>query len=150
MALRGRHGCADCRHRGSIDDVITLETYFGSFTATSQPSQETRDNAINLLAKVNSLLADVDLPEAAAPRVNSGWRPAWYNATVANAAPKSKHITGEAIDLADPEGALDDFLMADQSFLVRHGLYMEHPLSTKGWCHLQCAAPRSGNRVFYP
>lgn len=130
--------------------MITLEDYFGAHTATSQPSQETKDNALALLAKVNALLRGIDLPEAKNPRVNSGWRPAWYNATVLNAAPKSKHITGQAIDLYDPEGSLDEFLMENRPQLVEHGLYMEHPLATKGWCHLQTVAPRSGNRVFYP
>lgn len=130
--------------------MITLEDYFGHFSATSAPSQETKDNAIDLLSRVNALLAKIDLPEAQQPHVNSGWRPAWYNATVANAAPKSRHISGEAIDIADPEGALDDYLVAHTGFLVEHGLYIEHPASTKGWSHLQSAAPRSGNRVFFP
>ena len=130
--------------------MISLADYFGAHQVTSQPSESTKENALILLARVNALLREIDLPEAIKPRVNSGWRPAWYNATVANAAPKSKHISGEAIDLADPEGALDDFLMANTKLLQEHGLYMEHPAATKGWCHLQSIAPRSQNRVFYP
>lgn len=129
---------------------ITLDMYFGSFAATSQPSAETKENAITLLSRVNALLAVIDLPEAITPKVNSGWRPAWYNATVANAAPKSKHISGQAIDVSDPEGALDDLLMESNSLLIDHGLWLEHPSATKGWAHLQCVPPRSGRRVFYP
>lgn len=129
---------------------ITLDDYFGAFTATNQPSAETRANAITLLSRVNALLAVIDLPEAITPKVNSGWRPAWYNSTVQGAAPKSKHITGEAIDLADPEGALDNHLFDYRTLLSQHDLYLEHPLATKGWCHLQCSPPRSGNRVFFP
>jgi hypothetical protein len=130
--------------------VITLEDYFGHHSATRSPSEETKENALNLLAKVNALLRQIDLPEALQPKVNSGWRPAWYNATVPGAALKSKHITGEAIDLADPEGALDEYLHVRPKTLEEYGLYMEHPLATKGWCHLQSVAPRSGNRIFYP
>lgn len=130
--------------------MITLEQYFGAFTATSQPSAETRDNALDLLSRVNALLAKIDLEEARAPKVNSGWRPAWYNATVANAAPRSKHITGQAIDLADPEGNLDQYLDDHRLLLVDHDLYMENPLSTKGWTHLQSVRPGSGNRIFIP
>lgn len=130
--------------------MITLEDYFGRFTGIAEPSAATRANALDLLSKVNALLSDIDLPEASAPKVNSGWRPAWHNATIANAAPKSKHITGEAIDLADPEGALDEFLFKNPNRLVDHGLYMENPLATKGWTHLQSAPPRSGNRIFIP
>lgn len=129
---------------------ITLADYFGSFTATSQPSRETRENAITLLSRVNALLAVIDLPEAIAPKVNSGWRPAWYNATVANAAPKSKHITGEAIDLADPEGALDDYLLDRPELLAKHELWMEHPSATKAYTHLQSVPPKSGRRAFFP
>ena len=73
--------------------MITLEDYFGHFSATSQPSQETKDNATTLLERVNALLGELNLPEATEPHVTSGWRPAWYNATVANAAPKSTCTT---------------------------------------------------------
>jgi hypothetical protein len=124
--------------------------YFGSFAATSQPSAETKENAITLLSRVNSLLAVIDLPEAENPKVTSGWRPAWYNATVPNAALKSKHISGQAIDISDPEGALDSHLMDHRALLVDHGRWIEHPLATKNYCHLQCVPPQSGRRVFYP
>jgi hypothetical protein len=111
------------------------------------------DNAQLLLPKVNALLeraaaAGVDC--AVDPIVNSGWRPASYNATVPNAAVLSKHITGEAIDVRDPEGMLDDWCVRNLEVLAEIGLWLEHPLSTKGWCHVQSVAPRSGNRMFYP
>lgn len=84
--------------------------------------------------------------------VSSGWRPPLVNSSTPNAAPNSKHMTGQAIDIYDPDGDLDEWLMtADgQSELVRLGLWMEHPSATKGWAHLQTIPPRSGNRVFYP
>lgn len=131
--------------------MLTPEDYFGKVLYIEAPSAEVRANAADLLNRVNALLADCVLIEAAMePVVNSGWRPAGYNATIANAAPKSKHITGQAIDLADPDGDLDDFLFNNPQILAAHGCYMEHPLATKGWTHLQSVAPRSGNRIFYP
>lgn len=135
--------------------MITLEDYFGRVSHIAAPDAATTANATELLTRVNALLAVVNeshpgLEAAMKPAVNSGWRPAAYNATVPNAAVKSKHITGQAIDLADPDGELDDLLENHTNLLEIAGLWMEHPLATKGWCHLQFVPPRSGNRVFYP
>ena len=84
--------------------------------------------------------------------VSSGWRPPTVNAATPNAAPNSKHMTGQAIDLYDPDGDLDEWLMTPdgQKVLADLGVWMEHPAATKGWCHLQSLPPRSGRRVFYP
>lgn len=114
-----------------------------------------RDNAVLLLEKVNGLLRDVrfldpGLEAAQLPKITSGWRPAAYNATIPGAALRSRHITGEAVDLADPAGELDQFLFDNQGLLAAHGCFMEHPLATKNWTHLQSVMPRSGNIVFIP
>jgi hypothetical protein len=82
--------------------------------------------------------------------VSSGWRPPAVNANTPNAAPNSKHMTGQAIDLYDPDGDLDEWALANQQVLKDLGLWLEHPSATKGWCHVQTMPPRSGNRVFYP
>lgn len=84
--------------------------------------------------------------------VTSGWRPPAINAGIANAAPRSKHISCQAIDLYDPDGDLDEWLMTMGGRLALEdlGLWLEHPAATKGWCHVQTVPPRSGNRVFYP
>lgn len=84
--------------------------------------------------------------------ITSGWRSPEINAAIPNAAPKSHHMAGRAVDLYDPDGELDDWLMSDagQAALTEIGLWMEHPSATKGWCHLQAVPPRSGRRVFYP
>lgn len=84
--------------------------------------------------------------------VSSGWRPPGVNAAVPGAAAKSKHMTGQAIDLYDPDGDLDDWCMSEdgQKVLADLGLWLEHPSATKGWCHVQTVPPRSGRRVFYP
>lgn len=84
--------------------------------------------------------------------VSSGWRPPTINASTPGAAPNSKHMTGHALDVYDPDGDLDEWLVTDegQAALAEIGLWMEHPSATKGWCHLQTMPPRSGRRCFYP
>lgn len=135
--------------------MLTEEDYFGRVSHQYDPDPEVRRNAQKLLDKVNAMLDVINeshpgIGGAMNPHVNSGWRPAAYNATVPGAAVKSKHITGQAIDLDDDDGDLDEFLYANQKYLNLAGLWMEHPAATKGWCHLQSEPPRSGSRVFFP
>jgi len=141
--------------------MITLTDYWmgrdREFPMAMSPDLER--NAARMVELANKLLilaksAGVTLERS--PRtgtvVSSGWRPPTVNAAIQNAAPNSKHMTGQAIDLYDPDGDLDEWLMtADgQKVLTDLGLWMEHPAATKGWCHVQSLPPRSGRRVFYP
>jgi hypothetical protein len=84
--------------------------------------------------------------------VNSGWRPPQVNAATPGAALRSKHMTCQAIDVHDPEGLIDAWLMTSPGLqtLAELGLWLEHPSSTKNWSHWQTVPPGSGNRVFYP
>lgn len=135
--------------------MITLEDYFGKMSHMEPPSEEVVHNAKVLLGRVNALLAQIaefnsTLEAAVSPIVTSGWRPESYNKTVKGSAKKSLHITGHAIDLADEDGELDDFLFNNVHMLVDAGLWLEHPASTRRWCHMQSQPPRSGNRFFFP
>jgi hypothetical protein len=82
--------------------------------------------------------------------VSRGWRPPTLNAATPGAAPKSKHMTGEAVDIYDPHGELGRWCLDHLHVLEACALYLEHPDATPTWCHLQTAAPRSGNQVFKP
>jgi hypothetical protein len=84
--------------------------------------------------------------------VNSGWRPPEVNSATPNAAVRSKHLRCQAIDIYDPEGMIDGWLMTADGLkaLVEVGCWIEHPSATKGWSHWQTVPPGSGNRVFYP
>lgn len=64
----------------------------------------------------------------------------------------SSHLYGAAVDIADPNGTLANWLQSieGQRRLVECGLWMENPKSTKGWVHLQIFAPKSFNRYFNP
>jgi hypothetical protein len=103
-------------------------------------------NAELTIARANALLAHACIECA----VSSGWRPAAINAAVANASPRSRHLTCEAIDLVDPHDALDAWCMQHLEVLEAIGLWLEHPAATPGWCHVQTVPPRSGRRVFEP
>lgn len=133
--------------------MITVDQYLEHGRTIETPSDEVVANATQIVELANQLLglaAADGVGCAAQPRLTSGWRPASFNATVVGASATSKHMSGQAIDVADPEGALDDWCVRNMEALVDLGLYLEHPASTKGWTHVQCVAPRSGNRVFYP
>lgn len=64
----------------------------------------------------------------------------------------SRHQSAEAVDLADPEGDLDQWLLDNQRLLESCGLWIEHPATTRGHCHLQSVPPKGGSRrrVYYP
>ena len=64
----------------------------------------------------------------------------------------SSHLYGCAVDIADPNGTLAEWLktIEGQRRLVENGLWMEDPAYTKSWCHLQSYAPKSMNRFFNP
>lgn len=146
---------------------LTAEDYFGRMSRASgeTPSSEVQSNASDLLLRVNGLLEHLSLfcqdKAIVEPAITSGWRTGAYNQTIAGAAARSRHITGQAVDLADPGGVIDDLLFSDwqrfidsglveRCLLAKFGLSMEHPLATKNWCHLQTPRVRSGNLVFFP
>jgi hypothetical protein len=112
-------------------------------------------NATHLLRRVNNLLVlmhDIQIEPHPIPGnpITSGWRPPEINAGTKGAAPRSKHMSGNAVDLYDPDGEIDAWCMDHLDFLAEAGLWLEHPSATKGWCHLQQVPPKSGRRVFYP
>lgn len=108
-------------------------------------AMRTIERANLLLTRYKAVTNDTEIR-----KVNSGWRPAAVNLSIANAAPRSKHMTGEAVDISDPEGDLDEWCLANLEVLADLELWQEHPAATKGWCHVQTVPPKSGRRVFYP
>jgi len=128
--------------------MISLAQYFmgreGEYA--SELIAPLRANAEETVARVNALLARACLQ----CEVNSGWRPRALNARIPNASPRSRHISCQAVDLADPDGSLDAWCLANPDALEALGLWLEHPDATPGWCHLQTVPPASGRRVFEP
>jgi hypothetical protein len=130
---------------------ISIRDYFGPHKVTTAAYVQ---NAKALLAHVNALLAT--RPPGVGLRINpktgtlvsgekfGGWRPADCPIGAANSA----HKAAEAVDLYDPDAALDAWITDE--ILERHALYREHPEDTPGWCHLSTRAPKSGRRTFKP
>lgn len=65
-------------------------------------------------------------------------------------ATKSKHLTGHAADIADPDKELAKWCLENVKVLEKAGLWLEHPDYTPNWVHFQSTPPRSGNRFFIP
>ena len=108
---------------------------------------EIEANAADLLPKVNNLLAALGWPD---PEVRSGWRPKEVNDATSNSAANSKHLTGQAVDLADDNRELATAIMRETDVLAQCGLYMEDCRWTPTWVHLQSVPPHSGKRIFIP
>lgn len=79
---------------------------------------------------------------------NSGYRTPEHNKQIGGA-PRSAHVQGKAIDIADPKGELKEWILEHEYLLKEKGLRMEAPESTPGWCHLD-SMPVKYSRVFRP
>jgi hypothetical protein len=138
--------------------MITLADYWMGRDATHplDMTPQIERNAIMLLELVNKLLVVANTAGVRAPLnqrgtvVRSGWRPPAVNAATPKAAVASKHMTGQAIDIEDPSGALDRWLYGNVQVLKDIGIWCEHPVATPTWSHMQSVPPGSGNRFFYP
>ena len=129
---------------------------FAGYDAHPAITQAMRDQAerlcrtaIRLLRAAQANGVTLDLSPATGTIISlpgGGWRPPEYK----TGAPNSAHKQGMAVDLHDPDGDLDSWIMGRQYLLADLGLAIEHPASTRGWCHITTRIPPSGNRVFYP
>jgi len=104
-----------------------------------------RANAALLVERINLLFEDLGIE---VPEVSSGFRPSAVNAAIPNAARKSLHMTGLAIDFRDADGKLDELFSQNDALLKKYGLWQEHPDATKGWAHLDLKdrGPRAKNQ----
>jgi hypothetical protein len=125
---------------------ISVEEYLMGRTKMEDLPDDVIRNISTLIPKVNDLLELFGEYR----KVTSGFRTPEINASIPNAAKRSKHMIGAAVDLDDADGKLDAWCMSHQEILKKLGLHLEHPSATKGWTHLQCISPKSGNIVFYP
>lgn len=60
----------------------------------------------------------------------------------------SRHLSGQACDVADRDGSLMAWCRANVPVLERVGLWCED--GTVGWVHFQIVPPGSGKRFFKP
>lgn len=141
--------------------MITLADYFmgrrekhplAMSPSIEREAMRTVDLVCKLLTQAQTFGVTLEQSPVTKTLVSSGWRPPAINAATPNAAPNSKHMTGQALDVYDPDGDLDEWLLTGEgtAALEALGLWVEHPSATKTWCHLQTIPPRSGRRFFYP
>lgn len=141
--------------------MITVDDYFmgrrqqhplALTPAIEREAYRTATLVSQLLTQAQSYGVTMDRHPVTKTLVSSGWRPPAVNAATSGAAVNSKHMTGQALDVYDPDGDLDEWLMTGegQAAMTALGLWHEHPSATKGWAHLQTVPPRSGRRTFYP
>lgn len=63
---------------------------------------------------------------------------------------KSKHLSGDAVDIADSDGALKAWIKLNIKVLEDAGLWCEDFSTTTTWVHFQRLPPASGKRFFMP
>jgi hypothetical protein len=131
----------------TLDTWLTSSGQFPKRAESSELTPEIRKNAEQLCRDVSNCLRELGIMMV---RVSSGFRPSAANAA-AGGAKRSGHLRGLAIDLSDPEGHLDELLSKNPQILKKHGLYIENPKVTIGWCHLD-QLPRADrpSRMFTP
>lgn len=142
-------------------DLISLDLYFRDFVTkadrriqfASEFTEDINNNAIKLLGLVNQLLNDLGIETA---DVTSGWRPPQINNKTTNAAKKSFHMLGMAVDVLDDKNQnLAKLIASRPDLLKKYGLWLESPQSTKGqntnWIHLDYGIRTDRpSRVFLP
>lgn len=63
---------------------------------------------------------------------------------------QSRHLTGEAVDIADASSVLKEWILANRHRTDGAGFWFESFDSTPNWVHFQTIPPKSGNRFFVP
>lgn len=144
--------------------MILVQDYFRAYADHPGITEAMKANAVELLSRVDRLLGiagyygwEPTLNPATGTWIsgqdNGGWRP--QDCPIG--APQSTHKQGQGVDIADPFGALDKWLMTARGLeaLKECGLWIEHPGWTDGWSHLQSVPPggsypRPEVRVYIP
>jgi hypothetical protein len=118
------------------DNVITSSGYYPERAKSSELTNEIRQNISDLCLAVNHLFNDLNYQGKLT--VTSGFRTSGANASIPNAAKRSNHLLGKAVDFSDVTGELDVLLSnpSTDRLLKLHGLWLENPDNTRFWTHL--------------
>ena len=133
---------------------ITLKDLLGKNEFKDLP-KEHQDNLMLLLEKVNKLIQKYGKSAA----VTSGYRSMNDHLRIykdkgitdqSKIPMKSKHLSGQAVDLYDPGRKLQEWSKTNILVLEELELWMEDFSATPNWCHFQTVPPKSKNRFFKP
>jgi hypothetical protein len=144
-----------------MNELISLDLYFTDYVTKADrrkqfPKDFTPDieaNAKKLLIQVNLLLNDLGIEFA---DVTSGWRPPQINNKTTNAAKRSAHMIGLAVDILDNINQdLCNLIASRPDLLKKYNLWLENPPSTVGqntnWAHIDLMTRQDRpSRVFLP
>lgn len=127
--------------------TISVDDYINQHLVGHEPelTDDIQANAAIICDRANQLLSEFGQDRG----LRSGWRPAAIN-NGAGGAPHSKHMTGQAVDIDDNDGSLDEWCKDNVPVLERIGLWLEIDTATPTWTHVQCVPPGSGHRFFIP
>lgn len=132
----------------TVFDIVTAS---GKYPDRYEAEDFTPDVLANIQvtkSKINLILYDLGIRSAV---VSSGFRPRNVNEKIATASKKSAHLLGQGVDLEDPKGSIKNAIVKNPHLLAKHGLWMEAPEFTPGWCHLDwCERPERLIRIFKP
>ncbi len=107
-------------------------------------------NLNDLLVKINVVRQKYNKPMIVTSGLRSEAQQQQLIADGKSTATKSKHLTGQAVDIQDIDGELAIWVKRNLALMEEIGLWMEDFSHTKGWVHFQNASPKSGKRVFIP
>jgi hypothetical protein len=129
----------------TLQDWITSSNKYPERANSPELTSDVKIRAGELLSKVNQLLQEIEVNAI----VSSGFRPSAVNKNIPNAATKSLHMTGGAIDLLDPNGEI--YSKITPELLRKYSLWLEHRDHTKGWVHLDQGNRKAREvRIFRP
>lgn len=122
----------------TLDDLLTSSGKYPDRAKSPEVTDEVRKNGEELLRRVNALLKELGITNAT---VSSGFRTSDANKAIPNAAKKSAHMRGMAIDIADPDQKIAKLVRKTQNnqgkkgIMGRHGVMMEKLEKTPTWAH---------------
>lgn len=117
--------------------------------------KELEENLLNLLIKINKVRDAWGKPMT----VTSGWRSKEDQIRIYTAKGitdqaqmhmRSKHFSCQAVDIADPNRELQEWIKTNIKLIEEIGLWMEDFSATPNWVHFQTVPPASGKRFFLP
>ena len=133
-----------------LDDWITSSGKYPDRANSEELTTKVKDNAQLLLDSVNDLLVSLGI-DLSKVRISSGFRPSSVNSKIPNAAKRSLHMTGLALDLEDLDGEIDKLISEKPELLKTYQLWLEHPDHTKNWSHLDKGTRKDRDiRIFNP
>lgn len=103
-----------------------------------------------LLTAINKVRSAYGIPMTVTSGLRSQAQQDQLIASGQSKASKSKHLSGQAVDIADKDGRLWEWCMINMQVLEIAGLYLEDKQSTPTWVHFQCIPPASNKRIFIP